>query len=348
MIDGSTNNSTQNIGYESLETERIRDEIGRCESIDDLKDIVFPMIISQRESWKYKINEIIERADCTRQEFASRCRVSRMTLNDWRNGSLPRDREKFIRIALAAGYGISETNRLLQRYGRFPELYPKSLEDCVCIYVINHYGTDSIKEYDRILEQIKGMIIRDDVIDGDDITTIRFKEKLSEVKEDDELERFISENASVFATEYNRLYSYIKACIESNYLDPEYANNIYDMSVVQKWSSSLKQCVSAINQRKWYPTRNKIISLGLHLSLDHEQIDKMLTLAHMEPLCAKNIFESIIMFILDDASLNDILNTDSEEYDPDELCEHAGKILSELDIPEVRAFISELPGQEDE
>ena len=116
------------------------------------------------------------------------------------------------------------------------------------------------------------------------------------------------------------------------------------MAVVQGWSSSLRQCVSAIRQNKWYPTRNKIISLGLHLSMDHEQVDKMLELAHMEPLYAKNIFESVIIFILDTASLNNIFDTESDEFDPDELCKYARKILSELDYPEMDTFISELAG----
>lgn len=125
----------------------------------------------------------------------------------------------------------------------------------------------------------------------------------------------------------------------NNYM---YSGSVYELAEGQGWSSSLRQCVSAIRQRKWYPTRNKIISLGLHLSMDHEQVDKMLKLAHMEPLCAKNIFESIIMFILDDASLNDILDSKSEEYDPDELCRYARAVLKELDLSETGSFISEL------
>ena len=75
--------------------------------------------------------------------------------------------------------------------------------------------------------------------------------------------------------------------------------------------------------------------------------DEMLELAHMEPLCAKNIFESIIMFILDDASLNDMLNIESEDYDPDELCNYAREILCSLNLPEVEDFISELPEVDD-
>ena len=81
--------------------------------------------------------------------------------------------------------------------------------------------------------------------------------------------------------------------------------------------------------------------------MDHEQIDEMLKLAHMEPLCAKNIFESVIMFILDDASLNDMLNVGSDDYDPDELCSYARVILSTLNLPEVEDFISELPEVDD-
>ena len=80
----------------------------------------------------------------------------------------------------------------------------------------------------------------------------------------------------------------------------------------------------------------------------YRQIDEMLELAHMEPLCAKNIFESVIMFILDDASLNDMLNIDSEDYDPDELCNYAREILSSLNLPEVEDFISELPEVDDD
>ena len=86
------------------------------------------------------------------------------------------------------------------------------------------------------------------------------------------------------------------------------------------------------------------IALRLLLALQKlpEQIDEMLTLAHMEPLCAKNPFESVIIFILEDASLNNILDTDSEEFDPDELCRYAKEVLSGLDLPEVDTFISEL------
>ncbi len=135
----------------------------------------------------------------------------------------------------------------------------------------------------------------------------------------------------------DKFYSYVWANICANYTD-----SVFELAEGQGWSSSLRQCVSAIRQKKWYPTRNKIISLGLHLSMDHEQIDEMLELAHMEPLCAKNIFESVILFILDDASLNDMMNENSDTFDPDDLCRYAREILEKLELPEIELFISEL------
>ena len=72
----------------------------------------------------------------------------------------------------------------------------------------------------------------------------------------------------------------------------------------------------------------------------------MLALAHMEPLCAKNIFESVIIFVLEDAALNDIL--DPVEEDPDALCRYAKKIMGELDLPEIDSFFREISEIDDE
>lgn len=215
--------------------------------------------------------------------------------------------------------------------------------------MINHgYGEETIDKYQFILNKIKGNIIRNDNAEAVvNLTTEKFDAKLSEVQGEDELEQFITDNITMFSNAYHKFYAYVKMNIAANYMDPAYADSIFEMAEIQGWSSSLRQCVSAIRQNKWYPTRNKIISLGLHLSMDHEQIDEMLGLAHMEPLCAKNIFESVIMFILDDASLNDMLNMNSENYDPDELCNYARKILSSLTLPEIEDFISEISEVDD-
>lgn len=326
---------------ENLETEYIREEIARCEDIGELKNRIFPMIKTQQEEWIMKVNEIISENGYTKSKFADLCGVSRVTVDKWCKGSVPKNRETFLRIGMAAQYDLEHMNVFLQRYGRYPALYSKSLEDCVCRFVLSQeYGEERIEKYRYILNKIKESIVRDENASTENVSTAKFDVKLSEIRNEDELENFITDNIAIFSYAYHKFYAYIKMCINANY--QQYAASIYEMAEGQGWSSSLRQCVSAIRQNKWYPTRNKIISLGIHLSMDHEQIDNMLELAHMEPLCAKNIFESVIMFILDDASLNDMMNVDAESYDPDDLCRYAKEILSELELPEVASFITEL------
>ncbi len=329
------------------ETVYLRDEISRCEDVFELKERILPMLKTQQDQWKDKINALIGESGLTKTRLAEMIGVSRMAVNKWCNGAIPKNRETFLRIGMAAGYNREKMDQLLMRYGRYPALYAKSLEDCVCIYVLDKgCKTETLQNYDFILNRIKENIIREESSETEDITTERFDEKLSVVRDEDELERFIAENTSVFAMTYHKFYAYVKMHIKANY--ESFDGNVFALAEGQEWSSSLRQCVSAIRQNKWYPTRNKIISLGLHLSMDHEQIDEMLELAHMEPLCAKNIFESIIMFVLDDADLNNILDEGSDEYDPDALCDYAREVMEKLDLPEVESFITELPEKYDE
>lgn len=329
-----------------LETIAIKDEISKCEDIDELKEKIFPMIKTQQEQWAKKVNEIITANRYTKSRFADLCEVSRVSVDKWCKGAIPKNRETFLRIGMAANYDLEHMNQLLQRYGQYPGLYSKSLEDCICLFLLqNNEKTEMFSKYQYILNRIKATIIRQDETAAENVSTTKFDAKLSEVKDENALERFIVDNIQVFSFAYHKFYAYVKMCIDANYQG--YADSVFELAQAQDWSSSLRQCVSAIRQNKWYPTRNKIISLGLHLSMDHEQIDEMLALAHMEPLCAKNIFESVIMFILDDASLNNLLDTDSEQYDPDELCRYARTILSDLELPEIESFITELPEMDD-
>ena len=120
------------------ETRFIREEIGRCEDLDELKARIFPLLQSQHELWMQKMQEILAESGLTKSAFAKRCRVSRVSVDKWCKGAIPKNRETFLRIGMAAEYDLEKMNQLLRRYGQYPELYSKSLEDCVCIYVLNH------------------------------------------------------------------------------------------------------------------------------------------------------------------------------------------------------------------
>ncbi len=328
----------------NYDTEYINEEIGKCETVAEFKESIIPLLKSQQVRWAERINKIIEDNGYTKIKFAELCNVSRVTVDKWCKGAIPNSREKFIKIGLAANYGIDEMNMFLQRFGRYPELYSKSLEDCVCIYVIKNVADNRGEYYDKLLEQTKEMIERPEslnVIQEEDYfaETEYMDKQLDNADEPEKLRKFFSENTKAFASAYNKLYSYVIAFLEANYVSEGF--NVYNLAESQGWSSSLVQSVSAIRQKKWYPTRNKIISIGLHLNMDHDQVDDMLRCAHMEPLYAKNIFESVIIFILEYAEINDII-----DEDVDMVLQLAGKIMNEIDIPEIDEFISELPDEE--
>ena len=104
------------------ETNYIEEQVLVCESVDELKGII-ANLNSYQHMWRIKINEILSDSGLLRSELADMCGVSKMSVSKWCNGSVPRNRETFIKIGLAAGYQISQMDELLERYGRFPGLY---------------------------------------------------------------------------------------------------------------------------------------------------------------------------------------------------------------------------------
>lgn len=86
-----------------LETRFIREEIGRCEDLEELKARIFPLLQSQQELWMQKMQEILAESGLTKSAFAKRCRVSRVSVDKWCKGAIPKNRETFLRIGMGGG-----------------------------------------------------------------------------------------------------------------------------------------------------------------------------------------------------------------------------------------------------
>ena len=342
--------------FDGLSTEIFEDKLISCDSIEELREEILPMLRSQSEMWAEKIKEILVSCGGNKSAFSKKCGVSRPALDDWLRGSVPKRREQFIRIGLAAGYDREEMDRLLQRFGGYYGLYPKSLEDAICIFVLNSIpDKEQRKEmaysyYKEILDEIKDSIFPEESGVGESgmLRTTLLEGKLSELREESELEQFIRDNVSEFAMSFRKLYSYIITNYTVNIENDDLLNSIHSLSILQGWRSSLRQCISEIRQNKWKPAREKIISIGIHLSMDRDQINEMLEIAHMEPLCAKNLVEGIIIYILEDASLNLTLDISSSDYDVFALGEYALEVFREINIPEAEEYIKEFAGLDEE
>ena len=329
-----------------ITTGYLYDVASRSESLEEYKKLLVS-IADQKKNWTQIINQIVSDNGYSASEFGKICGVSRQAAQKWMNGAVPKKRETFIRIGFAAHYNLEQMNYFLQRYGRCNKLYPKCLEDSVYIFVLN---SDTIEHTYQSCQSIIDLLkveltTTEEDNQNESYETIALLESLSSLSTLPEMLAFVAENTSVYRDQYSKLYTYVEDFIQRNLLsDGIEEDSVYNLANSQQWSSSLRHCVSEISQKKWYPDRNKIISLGIHLNMDVDQINKMLELAQMEELCAKNPFENAIIYALENAQLEDVIYTDGT----DTLCVYVRRVLESLDYSGVDFFMDELPEDYDD
>lgn len=328
-------------------TKSIEANIGECCDIEQLKEEIIPLLRDQRSAWAAKIEEILSQKNLTCKRLSQLCKVSEPAVRKWRKGSLPQSRDMYIRIGFAAGYNLDEMNAFLKRYGRCPQLYVKSLEDSVCIFVLrSKYLDHTYETYLSTLDMIKREFQAQHEFQKEVYSTVQFSEKFSFVRDLDEMIEFIKTNTPSYKHAYMKLYSYIIAFLQIN-LENEYMTDddgrkasFHSMATESHWSSSLRHCISEIRNKRWFPLRHKVISLGLHLNMDTNAINKMLEYAQMEPLCAKNPIEASIIWAINEAKLcsdNDAIIPDGSS----ELCEFVKSVLVQLDLAEEGYYLVE-------
>lgn len=318
---------------------------------EELKMQYLPSVRHFDVAWKEKIQEIMDRQGYTPQVLATLCGVSRSGVDRWQKGSIPGKRDTFIRIGFAAGYDLAEMNKFLQRYGRYNQLYAKSLEDSVYIFVLNSETLPhTYATCQELLERIRSRLEQPKIAPADFKGTSLLNQALLSLETTAELEQFIQDNLgqylSAFSKFYDRVLSHITALnwdyLNQSNTDRQDAFSVNQLADTQGWSASLRRCVSEIRQRKWFPRRTKIISLGLHLNLNREMIDELLELAHMEPLCAKNPVEGAIIFAVMDADVRELIPDPKLRDASTDLCEHVREVLEQLELPDAEDLIKDL------
>lgn len=335
------------------QTKFIAEGLESCEDIEDLKREIMPLLESQRTAWASKIEEILENRDYSCRQMANLCKVSEPAVRKWKKGSLPQSRDMYIRIGFAAGYNLEEMNAFLKRYGKCPQLYVKSLEDSVCIFVLqSSYLEQTYETYLQMLNmvraEIQGAATAEEAQGTHEQTysTQYLSAHFTNLKSMNEMVDFAQKYAPSYKQAYDRLYRAVNAFLVIN-LTSEYTverdgrkASFHAMATESQWSSSLRHCISEIRQKKWFPLRHKVISLGLHLNMDTESINELLQYAQMEPLYAKNPIEAAIMWAINEAKLN----SETDEIIQDgssELCDFVRDVLEKLDLAEEGSYLIE-------
>lgn len=306
----------------TYDTIMMNDILLHCDDLEDFKKDIYKNLESQKKRWSVKISEILEKNQYSQARLAQLCGVSKASVLKWVRGSVPQSREMFIKIGFAAHYNLEEMNRFLQRYGRYPGLYPKCAEDSVYIFVLNSEVIEHTYESCvAVMNKVSECLLKDSndsIIEN--VETTMVMEKLLSIKELEELKNFLSQNSSMFKTSFENFYEYVKAFVRNNnssYIDDDNLDNINMLADTLEWSSSLRKCVYSIYKKEWFPLRSKVISLGVRLNMNLDEINQMLKYAKMEPLYVMNPVECIYIYALSEAELSDVIyegTTDLQEY----------------------------------
>lgn len=312
-----------------------------CDDIETLKEDLLPKLQDQRTAWQEKIRSILETSGLSCKQFAALCQVSEPAVRKWRNGALPQSRDMYLRVGFAAGFDLEQMNAFLLRYGRCPQLYVRSLEDSACMFVLQSQTLPhTYEQYRLLLQQLQQALEEQDSQIPYSYGTQRLQEHVANLTDQQEMVEFVRANAASFRQSYGRLYSYILAFLRinaSSLLD-ESTVSFHSMASESGWSSSLRHCITEIRNHRWFPLRQKIISLGLHLNMDVEDINTMLRYAQMERLYPKNPVEAAVIFAVEDAKLNEVIFRDGS----DDLCQYVKSVLQKLDLADSEYLINDL------
>ena len=174
-------------------------------------------------------------------------------------------------------------------------------------------------------------------------TTNILDEKITDIHTEHEMIAFAQEYAAAFRDSYRRLYNYVLLYLDLNLqgADTDSSASFHAMATESQWSSSLRHCISDIRNKQWFPQRQKIISLGIHLNMDMDCINEMLQKAQMEPLYVKNPLEAAVKFAIEEAK---ILSED-DRIIPDgsnDLCQYVKNILTQINLPDCISLIDDL------
>ena len=288
---------------------------------DSISDLI-EYIKQEKDSflnWQFYINQQLQLRGCSYEKFGKMVGFSKNTIKSWCcNGTMPRSRDMFIRLAFGLKMNVEETNELLTKYGKYSALYAKDLYDAITIYVINRrvgnwdderYCYCSLEKWNNKFKEIFTAHQVNPKYYYDP-KTIGVYNDISGITDDSAFEEYILANKEIFFSSYSSLICFIDDFIQIRLSekkdDIDEAKYSWHKYVTEKGlDSSFEIMLSRLKHDGLLPRREQLIALGIHLNMVANDINKMLSLANMKELYARDMAESLIMYLLRNAEIAD-------------------------------------------
>mgnify|MGYP003816006717 CR=1 FL=1 len=313
-------------------TVKLRDEAERAEDAEDLRALLrrYEQLYT---NWQREFSRLLDESGLSYARLSECSGISRNTLRHWCvSGGAPRCRSSFIRLGFGFSMTPEQTSLLLTRYGGYPGLYPRELFDAACIYQLSRGGRrydDALALCDRCAGQTQ--------TPGPPEGTTRAAQALRRMTADREFEAFALSHADLFRDPHEKLREFLRVRLLACGCDPVSGKSlpVHSLFAQEGISVRYEKDVSLLMTRGVVPRRERLIALGVRLGLLPNELDELLHLAGMEPLCAKNRVECILIYVLQQLAL----------CHPELEMDSAARLLLVSPEPAVRAQCRALIGQ---
>lgn len=293
-----------------MKTQIFRQKVENCDNKEDLKKL----LKNNEDSfvtWGTIFRELMQRCyNPPMYRVAQYCGVSEATAKTWKD-KIPTKREYIIAIGMFCKLNLSEINRLLKRYAKFSELYPKNPEDAIYIFLINNNRPFSeAKKYQSLFVDIIQNKEKRKLYGFSSKGTNYVRNELLQAHTEIEFESFMIENIDEFKGAYIKVAEYIDA-----YLKARGDVNINKLAKEQseKVGRIYNNAYTKLKNYAIVPKRSVLLAMAINIGMPTEDIDQLLELAGMEKLCPKDRLECLVIYILEDLYINEPDNIPYEE-----------------------------------
>ncbi len=295
-------------------TQEWRNTVEAQKGINDIK-ILLGELSKHQYRWSAFLCAEKESRGLKTAALAARCGVTRQAVEKWQNkGALPASREGFITVGMGLGMNLEEINRLLQRYGKYPSLYAKNIDDAICIFVIDRYCAlpgRGLGSRDCVYNQARAL--KAEYLERIDewhrsgkleryYATKYIQDAIFSAESSDQFLDYVKANREVFLSKpYVQLQRHLTRFIQMQVVDatnPAIVPSIHMLVHNGMLNKGFERMYSQLRSQGEIPNREKIIALGMSFNMTTEMVDKLLAYARMEPLCAKNRVELVLIYAI--------------------------------------------------
>lgn len=256
-----------------------------------------------------KINDLVQNVHPSYKEivnrFVYRAGVDRKTANSWLVAR-PTKREHIFWIATCLGLNENELDRLLVRYAKSYRVYERSPFDVILKFQWQNglenlwEGATLKKQYKQLEQQYQlkySKTNRQSTLSSSSKNTQVLASYLDEIHDVERLLQFFDEHMPEFRNRSGKIIRYLDLWLGGR--------NIHQVLIDQcgDGANYLEAVISDLRNNRRYPTRKKLLQLGIAFRMPQDNLNDFLECGGYEPLCPKDIVETALICILNNMAI---------------------------------------------